>query len=467
MKDETLIATAIAEAAARWGRSEGNMKYATVYAQDTDTYLESCGGENLADRLATCVRAGGSSFLQRAVEVPRPHAVISGKAGGFEAQEDALSLICFPYAGGNASCFDELKLLIPAQAGRIVAVEYPGHGRRRREKCLTDRRDLVVTLVDELMAKGSLSSSAGYCLLGYSMGALVASAVAMEMKDRGLEGPRYLFALSEAGPPDVQASVDLSLPDDIFVAKLLELGEISREVAESPEAGSMLGPYRADLHVEQGLAKSLRALNDAFLECQVLAIRGSDDAGAIASSWSTATQSSSFEVMVVSGPHMFIHTERASLCCCGGSLEQAHGMQYAANLGSVKRLRACFHVQYDLDYDKDAMHCTFYFQKSLPEESAHGFAADVGQLLSMLKADRLKAGLSASLSRPVSTPLRPNVSVEDLPFASSTMAFCVPRRVIQSVRRSWRQMGRRLPMAICSGSRLRRWTSWSSCRAQP
>lgn len=84
-----------------------------------------------------------------------------------------MQLFCFTIAGGTAAFFDKLE---DCCKGRIdfVKLEYPGHGRRRKEPLCSSFQQIAADLY--LKIKEDLDGS-GYALLGYSMGSIAATEV--------------------------------------------------------------------------------------------------------------------------------------------------------------------------------------------------------------------------------------------------------------------------------------------------
>jgi surfactin synthase thioesterase subunit len=76
-------------------------------------------------------------------------------------------LFCFTYAGGNVSFFDTIEKELTAY--ELVKLEYPGHGSRYKEHCVSSFKELIDDLYPRLREafKGEV-----YELFGYSMGTI-------------------------------------------------------------------------------------------------------------------------------------------------------------------------------------------------------------------------------------------------------------------------------------------------------
>lgn len=98
--------------------------------------------------------------------------IVAGKTAGLDTAGVTSRIFCFPHAGGDATPLAKLvsKCLPNVQ---VIAVIYPGRGRRSGEKPITVFNDLVATIIQEfrpLLQKGCPP----FALLGHSLGSLVA-----------------------------------------------------------------------------------------------------------------------------------------------------------------------------------------------------------------------------------------------------------------------------------------------------
>jgi pyochelin biosynthesis protein PchC len=86
-----------------------------------------------------------------------------------------------------------------------------------------------------------------YALFGHSMGSAVAWELAHELRDRGMPGPRRLFASGREAPGTARAGEVHRQDDDVLCAELERLGGTASEVLVDPELREVvLGYIRND-----------------------------------------------------------------------------------------------------------------------------------------------------------------------------------------------------------------------------
>lgn len=176
-----------------------------------------------------------------------------------------MRLFCFPYAGGSAMTYRGWSDELPPEV-EVLPVELPGRASRFREPAFRRVTDLVAAAADALAHR----LDRPYAFFGHSMGSLIAFELARELRRRGIDTPRVLFA-SARRAPDVpfQEKAVHALPEDEFIVRLRELNGTPEEVLEHPELMEMMLPLlRADFEInetyeyrpEEPLAASIHAL---------------------------------------------------------------------------------------------------------------------------------------------------------------------------------------------------------------
>ncbi|PRX51462.1 ketoacyl-synthetase-like protein [Prauserella shujinwangii] len=113
-------------------------------------------------------------------------------------------LLCLPYSGAPPSLFDEWR--IPGVD--VLPLLLPGRGTRRREPLGRSLRQLAEDIAADVVPR----LPGRFFLLGHSMGAWLAHAVATVLAERGARGPERLFVLS-APPPHLPHRLFSSLHD--------------------------------------------------------------------------------------------------------------------------------------------------------------------------------------------------------------------------------------------------------------
>lgn len=196
--------------------------------------------------------------------------------GGGEGATPALRLFCLPHAGGGASNFIAWRRQLPGLA--VAPVQYPGRETRLDEPCATSLPQLAGTLADALAAllvPGQSADSAPppFALLGYSLGAKIAFAVAHRLWQRGLR-PQSLHVVAHRAPdaPSPHPGAAL-LPEAGFRAHVRAYGGTPDEVFDTPELAELLLPIlRADFSLAE------QAIHLPALPCPLYAYAGDQDA---------------------------------------------------------------------------------------------------------------------------------------------------------------------------------------------
>jgi len=142
-------------------------------------------------------------------------------------------LYCFPYAGGSSAAFRPwaVSALKPAWLS-IKAVEFVGRGQRADEELVVDASDATDAVERDLILYNiaadmkTFPTGTSFCFCGFSMGALVALEVLLEMRNRYRElyDRVALFAVAGRAPPTAAttAAPDSGLPEDFSLYSLAD-----------------------------------------------------------------------------------------------------------------------------------------------------------------------------------------------------------------------------------------------------
>ena len=180
-----------------------------------------------------------------------------------------MKLIGFPYAGGQAACYRDLAIRLPGVS--LLCAELPGHGRRMRERLLTDCRSML----DDLWPRIRPALQPPYGLFGHSMGAMLAWLMARRIRAEQMALPCALIVSARQGPslPDRQRR--FALPDHAFVEQLLELGGCPPDLMAHPDVRNLFLPIlRADFQAVETWAYQ----PEPPLEVPIIALMGQGDA---------------------------------------------------------------------------------------------------------------------------------------------------------------------------------------------
>ena len=149
-----------------------------------------------------------------------------------------IRLFCFPYAGGRAEIFQSWQQAIDP-AVEVIAVNYPGRGKRIGATPITDCKTLVTNLLPEFMAY----TDKPFAFFGHSMGALVSFELASQLQVKGISGLKHLFLSARRAVHLPFNNTNFhTLPDDEFVNMLQKLGGTPQEVFDHPELMALLIP---------------------------------------------------------------------------------------------------------------------------------------------------------------------------------------------------------------------------------
>ncbi|MFF3941711.1 thioesterase II family protein [Streptomyces phaeofaciens] len=214
----------------------------------------------------------------------------------------AVSLYCFPHAGGSPGEYVRWSDDLPG--AQVWGVHLPGRTSRLAEPPFTRMRPLVDALV-------STVSFDGPCVfLGHSLGALVAFETARELRRRGRPQPDRLIVSSCPAPPLLPVGEPVhGLPDDALLDEIeRRTGESLDEVRGDPglRAAALVG-HRADL----ALLESHRHEPDEPLDCPLTVLAGTRETSwtARASDWTAHTRAAT-DVRLLPGGHFYFREAR-------------------------------------------------------------------------------------------------------------------------------------------------------------
>lgn len=156
-----------------------------------------------------------------------------------------VQLICFPYAGGTAGYFRGLKEELQDQI-EVTAVEYAGHGTRRKESYYHTFDELVQDMTD--MVRKVRNPEMPYAILGYSMGSVVAYEVWKAYRKQGWELPVHMFVASHRPPHlPLQGNLNADSSEEEVMEVLCKFGGIDpRLLANKRFLDLFIQPVRVD-----------------------------------------------------------------------------------------------------------------------------------------------------------------------------------------------------------------------------
>ena len=219
-----------------------------------------------------------------------------------------LRLICFPYAGGNASMCRSWHASLPWDV-EVCAAQLPGRANRISEPAF----NRLAGLVEAIGAVIEPLCDRPVALFGHSMGAVVAFEVARWLRRHGRPAPVHLLVsgrraphLPQTRPPNYLAN------DEEFIAKLGELNGTPPDLFRHPEILQLLLPtLRSDFQA----IETYQYTEEPPLNCPITVFGGRDDeesGGVMLDAWQRHTKVNCSKHLM-DGGHFFIHSDEPRL----------------------------------------------------------------------------------------------------------------------------------------------------------
>ena len=209
-----------------------------------------------------------------------------------------VKIVCLPCAGGSSTYFHRLRDQISSFAD-IVLIDYAGHG-TRMDEALNDNLDELISDVSEIIKKRVQDGN--YCILGYSMGSLIAYILAANPKYK--IDPRHLFLFAFQSPnllKEERFLVNKPINDDAFIERYSNIDQhiLNDKRFERIFLDPLRNDYRILCSYQVGLYKPL--------SCKITAIFGEDDFSySDIVGWNRYTANRT-EVISMPGRHFFLN----------------------------------------------------------------------------------------------------------------------------------------------------------------
>ena len=213
-----------------------------------------------------------------------------------------IQLVCFPYAGGNASVFREWQRALPDT--ELVAFEPAGRGRRFLEPPLRSM-EAIASAASEALHR---VIDRPFAIFGHSLGAIVGWEVGRQLSDAGVRPPLHLFVSGAAAPDDTARDRAIhSLPQTELIAELRKLNGTPPEILAHREMLELVLPsIRADFEASE----RYKYREGKPLSCPVTAFAGLEDTHISrkqVEGWRNHCDGH-FSLHTIPGDHFFIHT---------------------------------------------------------------------------------------------------------------------------------------------------------------
>ncbi|MBG9736905.1 thioesterase II family protein [Paenibacillus alvei] len=143
-----------------------------------------------------------------------------------------MKLFCLPFAGGSRRAYLNWSKFANRSL-EIEAIEIKGRGERLGEGFYPDMTEAVDDIYSWIKDKIQVED---YAFYGHSMGTLLAYELYYKVIAEGQRKPAHIF-FSGRQSPIVKNNMYVSstMPDDEFIAKIIELGGIHEELSQSKE----------------------------------------------------------------------------------------------------------------------------------------------------------------------------------------------------------------------------------------
>ncbi|MEC3976073.1 thioesterase II family protein [Amycolatopsis sp. H20-H5] len=222
------------------------------------------------------------------------------------APEAAITLLCFPHAGGSASYFHPVSAALSPRV-EVLATQYPGRQDRGSEPLIDDLTVLADRLVDLVAARAGKPLA----LFGHSMGASLAFEVARRLERRGVT-PSALFVSGRRAPTAPRDERQHLGTDAELVAEMKRLSGTDSRLLDDEDIVAMVLPW---VRNDYKAAETYRYQDGPDVSCPVVAMVGDADPKATAEevgAWRRHT-SGAFELVTFPGGHFYLNDQNAAV----------------------------------------------------------------------------------------------------------------------------------------------------------
>ena len=213
-------------------------------------------------------------------------------------------ILTFSYSFGNSNIFYDFSKMFNDDI-KMIPLDYPAHGRRMFEEPLFTVKDIVDDMFEQV--KEYIYSDKPYCLMGYSMGGIIAYELYQKIAKKGLRLPHRIFIFATTAPDEPQEQRDYENYNLAQIKEeLAEMDGTPQEILDNDEYVEMLTPMvKADCIVLRDYkANEQESLK---VECGVTVVRGNeeDKIENCKSGWRRFIKKD-FEYVETTGKHFFL-----------------------------------------------------------------------------------------------------------------------------------------------------------------
>lgn len=154
--------------------------------------------------------------------------------------------LCLPHAGGAATMFHKWSRFFGEDV-EVLAVNFPGRGRRFREPPHRRMEHLVASLVEAVRPRLDVP----YAVFGHSLGSTIGFELIRALRREGAPLPVGLFVSARIAPQNPHPARAIHhLPQDAFLSSLEERYGIADQTLRDPEMAALLYPsLQADIEI--------------------------------------------------------------------------------------------------------------------------------------------------------------------------------------------------------------------------
>ena len=136
-----------------------------------------------------------------------------------------MKIYALPYAAGNSSIYYNLKKMLENSV-EFISLEYSGHGVRLNEQILYSVDEITYGIYKQIIEKGIDEE---YCILGYSMGGIIATELYAKLATNNCNLPKFIFICACNEPGHERKN------RDVIHCNRGELIDILRDYSGTPE----------------------------------------------------------------------------------------------------------------------------------------------------------------------------------------------------------------------------------------
>lgn len=219
-------------------------------------------------------------------------------------QQPAMTLFCFPYAGGSSTdpVFRQWAHAMPDDV-EVAVLEMPGRARRMAEPFENSLPRLVERLVPVL----ANCTDRPFAFFGHSLGAIIAYELARALAVAGMRVPKLLVVSAKQAPHLPYRHRLYDLPRDEFIGALRRLNGTRDEILQNEE---LLEIVIAVLRNDLEMAFHYRFDGAPLRTVPIVACAGQDDPHVeMDSVLAWKDHADQFEASVYPGGHFYIQHE--------------------------------------------------------------------------------------------------------------------------------------------------------------